>query len=175
MSRAGVAPSARSSAELEGATLAFKAMGRELRNTIKRESRARMNPTWRELVALQIGGDRRDARTLGKGVRIDPGNPVQLRAGTTAKAIKGNPIPEHFNHIMEFGDPNRFSQTSTYDRSGSRTRSHTVTRHARTGLPKAARAGRVVYQAAADIIPRFVSLWVQIVIRNIHESIEGRN
>ena len=49
-----------------------------------------------------------------------------------------------------------------------------VTRRTMRGMPAPRRQGRVVYPAWADTGPRLVSLWVQTIVRTIHNAVEGR-
>jgi len=49
-----------------------------------------------------------------------------------------------------------------------------VERRTMRGLPTRTPKGRVVYQAFADLAPRMVSLWVQIVVKKYAEAAEGR-
>lgn len=42
------------------------------------------------------------------------------------------------------------------------------------GHPRREPKGRVVYPAFADIAPRMVSLWVQIVVKSYHDAAEGK-
>jgi len=42
------------------------------------------------------------------------------------------------------------------------------------GLPSRTPKGRVVYQAFADVAPRIVSLWVQLVVKKYNDAAERK-
>lgn len=169
------APSARTVAELRGAVLALKAVDRPIRNAINRTSRAEGNTIWREEIDSRVGGlPRVDQLVLGRGARVVPGNPITAKAATSTRPLSGGLVPNDKAKGFEFGTSNR-EATSTYrrrNRNGGG--SHTVTRRTTRHLPARAPNGRVVWPAAAEAGPRLVSMWVQTIVRHIHEAIEGK-
>lgn len=173
--------------ELEAAVLAMKAADRSLRSDINKATRGTMNPVWKSMVTSHLSGtDAMTSRMLNNGVRIAAGNPPRAMAAQSTKNVgSGGPlIPRQDFAGWEFG-ANR-SLYSRYERknpvrpvrSGRRRRgnpsgSHTVTRRAMTGLPRLTPKGRVVYPAFAEIGPRMVSLWVQLIVKKYYDAVEG--
>lgn len=169
------AVSAKSMTELRGAVLALKAVDRPIRNAINRATRQEGNTIWRAEVDKRAGGlPRVDQLVLGKGARFVPGNPFTAKAATSTRPLSGGLVPSRRAKGFEFGTDNR-ERTTTYsrrNRDGSG--SHTVTRRTTRHLPKRAPNGRVVWPAAAKAAPRLTSMWVQTIVREIHNAIEGK-
>lgn len=66
-------------------------------------------------------------------------------------------------------------QVAASKRSAGRVSAYRVRgRHTNHGLPQLKRSGRVVFPAFAEIGPRMVSLWVQIVVRTYADAAEGK-
>lgn len=161
--------SVRGSRELQATVLALKQARRDIRNDINRTTRQVMNPVWRGLVA-----DRASTplarRVLNTGVRVAAGNPPQLIAAGSRRALPGGLVPASDWHGVEFGaNPD---QVTTYRRRSKNGGTHPVRRHTTRQLPRRTRAGRVVWPAVRDIAPRLASLWVQMVVRKFAEATE---
>lgn len=166
-----IQPSARTVPLLRGVVLALKAVDKPVRSEISKETRTTMNPVWRDAVARHAS-TRMDAAVFGKGARIAAGNPARAVAASSRRALSGGFTPDRDGRALEFGADQ--GKETTYTRKGKGGKSHSVTRHTRRGLPARNRKGRVVYPAFAEVGPRMVSMWVQIVVRNIHEALEER-
>ena len=163
-------PSAKTVPLLRGVVLALKAVEKPVRAEISKETRGTMNPVWRDAVASRAA-TRMDAAVFGKGARIAAGNPARAVAASSRRALSGGFVPDRDGRALEFGVDR--SKESTYTRRGKHG-THQVTRHTRRGLPARNRRGRVVYPAFAEFGPRLTSMWVQIVVRNIHKALEER-
>lgn len=161
--------SVRDHRELRATVLALKAADRDLRNDINRATTATMGPVWKSLVEANASRPM-DARVLAKGARIKPGNPPVAMAAMSRRALSGGFVPTDRWHAFEFGADRE--TTTTYERRSPLGTVHQVTRHTRRQLPPRIRAGRVVYPAFADIVPRLISLWVQLVIRKYADAAE---
>ena len=170
-----VGPSARTVPLLRATVLALKAMDKKVRKQINDETRGTLNPEWQKAIAARAGS-RMDERVFGKGARIAAGNPARLMSTTSRRPLrKGSNgfVPNEMGRLLEFPTATP-GKRSTYTRTSPAGRRHEVTRRTMTGLPLRRNGGRVVYPAVADVMPRFVSMWVQIVVRNIHESLDGK-
>jgi hypothetical protein len=173
-----IQPSATSSQLLRGAVLALKAVDKPIRKEIAKETRETMNPAWRDAVATHAAGSRFDNVALGKGARVAAGNPARLVAASSKRALRKGEngfVPNVMGRALEFPGNVQPSKKSTYVRrykGGGE--AHDVKRRTMTGYPAPKQGGRVVYPAVADVMPRFVSLWVQIIVRNIYKSMEGK-
>jgi len=155
---------------LKGVVLALKVIEKPVRAEISKETRGTLNPVWRDAVASHAR-TRMDAAVFGKGARIAAGNPARAVAASSRRALSGGFTPDRDGRALEFGvDRNKESTYSRRSRNGT----HQVTRHTRRGLPARNRRGRVVYPAFAEFGPRLTSMWVQIVVRNIHKALEER-
>jgi len=155
--------------ELKAVALGLKLVDRETKKAISASIRDTLNPIWKGEIEARLVTDT-DRLVFGKGARIAPGNPARAMAGTSRRPVgSGGLVPVEVARAYEFGAPSRVRHETTYDREG-----HEVTRHTKRQLPQAVKAGRVVYQAWAALGPRLVSLWVQIIVRTIHEKLEAR-
>lgn len=171
-----VRPSARTVPLLRATVLALKTCGKDVKAQISKETRGTLNGPWREAIATHAAGSRMDNLVFGKGARIAAGNPARLVSTSSRRPLRKGTngfVPNDMGRLLEFptGSPGK---RSTYRRTFKGGKSHQVTRRTMTGLPSRRSGGRVVYPAVADVMPRFVSMWVQIVVRNIHESLEGK-
>lgn len=163
-----VSPSAKTVRELRAVALGLKLLDKDIKRDISRSIRETLNPIWREEIAAKMVT--KMDRLMFAGARIAPGNPARAMVGTSRRALsKGGLTPVEGVRAYEFGAPTRNTHETTYDREG-----HQVTRHTKRQIPKATKAGRVAYPAWAATGPRLVSLWVQIIVRNIHEKLEGK-
>lgn len=172
-----VQPSATTDPLLRGAVLALKAVGKPVKAQISKESREKMNPEWREAVATHANGSRFDNVALGKGARVAAGNPARLVAASSKRALRKGTngfVPNVMGRALEFPGNVQHAKRSEYVRRYKGGKAHDVTRRTLTGYPKPKPGGRVVYPAVAEVMPRFVSLWVQIIVRNIHEALDGK-
>lgn len=161
--------SARGSRELRAAGLAMKLVERDARNSINRSMRSTMNPVWRRAVADRAR-TRLDQRVLNTGVRVAPGSPPVLYAAGSTRALPGGLVPANTFYAVEFGADQ--DTVTTYQRRSAKGTTHQVTRHTSRQLPARRRQGRVVYPAAAELGPRLASLYVQTIVRGIHEAAE---
>jgi hypothetical protein len=167
-----VQPSVQALAEFRGAALAIKAAPREIRNAINKSVRAEGNDIWRQAVAARATS-KMDRLVLVKGARIQPGNPARAVAASSRRALADGLVPDTDARAWEFGTTQPEHQ-DTYTRRTRGGASAKVTRHVKRQLPRATNRGRVVYPAWADTAPRLVALWVQTIVRIIHESIDGK-
>lgn len=168
-----VQPSATAMREFTAVALAMKLVGKEIRSDINKATRDTLNPIWRTIIGIHAAG-KMDQLILVKGARIRAGNPASAMAGTSTKALSGGGKPVDLSRAWEFGSTNR-AATMTYDRKNKKAGgTHSVTRRTQRQVPGAQRNGRVVYPAFAEIAPRMVSLWVQIIVRKIYEAYERR-
>jgi len=170
-------PSATSSQLLRGAVLALKSCGKDIRAQISKDTRTIMNPEWQKAVATHAGGSRFDNVALGKGARVAAGNPARLVAASSKRALRKGEngfVPNVMGRALEFPGNVQHGKKSSYTRRFKGGSAHEVTRRTLTGYPAPKPGGRVVYPAVADVMPRFVSLWVQIIVRNIYEATDGK-
>ena len=120
-------------------------------------------------------GSNIDGRMFLKGARIAAGNPSTAVAASSKRAVThegGGLVPDRDGRGWEFGAVDRGAY-STYARRGPG-KTADVKRRTRRGMPAATRRGRVVYPAWSDTAPRLVSLWVQTIVKTIHEAYEGK-
>lgn len=157
--------------ELRAAALAMKRVGRELRGEINRATVSTMGPVWKNLIESRTQHPL-SREVLMKGARVKGGNPPTLLAAKSVRRFSGGLIPGDQWAAFEFGADR--TKTTTYDRTSTKGARHRVTRHTRYQLPKRKSTGWTVFPAVGEFAPRLVSLWVQIVVRKIHEAAEGK-
>lgn len=162
--------SAHGSRELRATALAMKLVGRDVRSQINKNTRTTMNPVWRELVAAKARTST-DQRVIAKGARIAAGNPPVAVAASSSKPLPGGLVPATGWQAVEFG-ANR-SKVLTYQSRSPKGTTYSVTRHTARQMPAIARKGRVAYSAAGVLGHRLAALWVQTVVRAIHEAAEA--
>lgn len=160
-----------SSRELQAAVLAFKGADRDLQSEIRRATAQTMNPVWRGIVQVNAT-TARDTRVLAQGARIRPGNPPTAIAATSRRRLSGGLVPVQAWQAFEFGADR--NATTTYTRRSPGGGTHQVTRRTKRQLPPRIRTGRVVYPAFAEIAPRMVSLWVQLVVKKYLDAAERK-
>jgi len=138
------------SRELQGTILLLKALPRDAAAEIRRANKSVIAPVWKEAVrgetrtALQV-------RVLSDTTRVSVSDQnVTLSAATVGRPLSGGGTPAQLFAGTEFGS-SRFKQFGTR-----------------------ASKGRVVMTAAARVIPRIASLWVQTTIRTFYEKFEGK-
>lgn len=159
--------------ELQAVVLAMKRLEPTVKKDISKATRDELNPLWKSLVAANASSQF-EAKLLVPGTRIAAGNPPRAVAASSVRGIgktKELKPAEHY-WLAEFGGYS--TDKTTYVRSEKDGGRHKVTRRTKTGLPKRIRKGRAVYPAFAEMAPRAVSLWTQIVIRCTHEAFEGK-
>lgn len=161
---------------LAAVALAMKTADRELRREINTATRQTMNPVWRDAVTSRATD--RFTRALlvnGAAPKIKAGNPPVAQAATSRRALKPSRrlTPAADYAMAEFGSPHPNGR-SKYTRRSKNGGTHQVSRRTRRGLPALNPRGRVVYPAFAEVAPRMVSLWVQLVVRKYHEAMEAR-
>lgn len=151
---------------LQAAVLALKVLDRSLDKDVRKITVRTMNPEWRSAVE-QRAVTSLDRAVLGKGVRIQGGNPPVMIAASSTRALSGGMVPVESWPGVEFGSNG--DRVTTYRRQG-----HTVRRHTTRQLPRRNAKGRVVFAAAREMTPRFAALWVQYIVKRVHEAFEGR-
>ncbi|WP_448072329.1 hypothetical protein [Georgenia yuyongxinii] len=155
----------------------MKAADRDLKRDINKATRDTMNPVWRSMITANLGGTNvMTSNILGSGVRIKAGNPPQAMAAQSKRALgRGKRItPQDDYGPWEFGVPNR-NEYTRYERKNRKSGGyHVVKRRTMKHLPRRYPEGRVVYPAFAEIAPRMVSLWVQIIMKKYFDAAEGK-
>ncbi len=162
----------RDHAELQAATLAFKAASRDLRQRLNKESRRVMNPEWRAQIDANTSTNL-DRAVFRTGARIKAGNPPAFVAASSKRTRSGGLTPAYDWAPVEFGTANR-SKRTTYKRRSPKGGTHTVTRRTTRQLYRRVPSGRVAYKAARELAPRLASLWVHIIVKIYSEAANGK-
>ncbi len=151
--------------EVTAAATALKAVDRTVKNQTARNLRDVVPRIWTQDTITGQTRTRLD-RAVFRGVRIGATSTrITLQAGTSPM------IPADISSAVEFGDPNKTFETYTERRRGQSVR---VRRRTQNQLPGPIRKGRVVHPAFRSVMPRIVALYVQTVVRTIHEAWEGK-
>lgn len=152
-------------AELRAAVLAMKRADASVRRDVASRMRDTMNPVWRTEVTKGASGVA--AAVLASGARIAGGNPPQLVAAASRRAIRGTRIVPDRNWAgYEYGATDATRMVASA--KGTRYRRH-VMRH----LPPRGK-GRVLEPAAARILPRIAAYWVQSVVKAFMDAADGK-
>lgn len=96
---------------------------------------------------------------------------VRIRSATTRRPVaSGGLRPIEYGTAVEFGVGPGRTATYTSQRKGTRFK---VTRNVGRHLRPRRGDGYVFYPAAAEMIPRLASMWVQTTVRTIAEALEA--
>jgi hypothetical protein len=155
--------------ELQAASLAFKAAGRDLRKRINDSTRATFNQPWKSGIT-QRAMSRLEQRVLVPGARIDAGNPPVFMAATSRRALRGGFIPAVDGHAAEFGAAD---DTTTYPRRNRGGTVTDVTRHTARQLPRRRKKGPVM-QTVDEFAGRAASLWTQLIVKVYYDAADGK-
>lgn len=159
------------SKELQAVILALKTLDRDTRKEIRTHTKGMAESAWKQALAenAQTRLEHRVLVATGR-VRVSDQN-VTLTSATVGRALPGGLQPKRDAAAVEFGaDP----AVVPYQAVSSRGKRYTVRRNTRAQLRPRNRTGYVVYPAAADIIPRIASLWIQTAARTIYDKLEGK-
>lgn len=168
-------PSPASLAELRAATLALKAVDKELRRDMNAAVRDQLNPIWRESLAGKASTSL-ETKLLVKGARVAAGNPPRMIASSSKRTVskRSTLVADKHGRAFEFGtkEPEKYRTYTRKNRGGSG--SHQVTRRTRRQLPAYKPQGRVIFPAVADTMPRMVSLWASLILKKVYDAFEGK-
>ncbi|WIB64368.1 hypothetical protein [Curtobacterium sp. MCBD17_040] len=170
---AGVSISVEGSEDLKKVVTALQVVDSNVAKAIRQYTQAEMAPEWRKGLA-ERAHSLVETKALVDTSRVKVSN---QNVSLTSATVKGGPWRGGFDPRVDFGavefGANR-EQEATYfrrTRKGSRAR---VTRHTARQFKTPFRNGRVVWPEAKAEIPRYASLWVQTVLRTIHDALEGK-
>lgn len=161
------------SKELQSLILRLKGMDRELVSQINKRTRTVAEPVWKEVLAAEAT-DRLQHRVLVQTGRVSVSRSnVTLRSAAIGRPLSGGARPSEIYAAVEFGA--KRDEYRTYGRISPKSgQERDVRRRTKRQFRPRKMQGYVVYPAAAHIIPRIASLWVQTVVRTFHEAIEGK-
>lgn len=158
--------------ELQGTILLLKRVDREIAREIRKQSKDVIAPIWTRAVSENVTR-RVEARVLADTARVAVSNQnVTLKAAAVGRKLSGGLDIKSQWPVIEFGGND--GKARSYDARSRTGRAYTVTRNTRAQLRPRNKKGYVGYPAAAQIIPRIASLWVQTTVRTFMETIEGR-
>lgn len=160
------------SKELQAVILALKTLDRDTKTEIRKHTKDMAGQEWgaalKENASTKL--EHRVLANTGR-VRVSDQN-VTLTSATVGRALKGGLQPKRDAAAVEFGADAEMVRYTATSRTGRR---YDVKRNTRAQLRPRNRKGYVVYPAAADIIPRIASLWIQTASRTIFDKLEGRS
>ena len=160
------------SKELQAVTLRMKSLDKDISKALRTETKKVVDPVWREAVRGNVTS-RLETRVLSDTARAAVSNDnVTLKAGGIGRSMVGGATPSDIWHNVEFGANREFEREyPTTSRKGNRFK---VNRHTRRQFEDRNQKGRVVYPAAAEVIPRIASLWVSTIVKHLHDALEGK-
>lgn len=160
------------SRDLRATIAAAKASDKDIRREMRKHTQAVARPAWERAIAERVG-DLRETRALHATARVSVSDQnVTLKSAVIkGKKFSGGATAHDLFAPLEFGARRR---NVTYSATSPRGKRYQITRTIGAGFPAPAPKGRVVWPAAADVIPRIAALWVQTVLRTFMETIERR-
>lgn len=160
----------RGARELQAVVLGLKVMDREVAKDIRQATVGTIGPVWRNEVTSRAHTTL-DRVVLTGSAAVRGGNPPRAVAGASARRMKGGGRPQDLAMPVEFGVRNR-DRYRTYTGRSPKGTPYRVHRRTTKQLPARNASGRVVFPALAEVGPRLVSLWVQLVVRKVYDAIE---
>lgn len=162
----------KASRELQAVLLAVRRVPKELSAQIRQQTKGMLAPEWQKAMR-ENASTRLEHRVLSDTSRVSVSNQnVRISAAGLKRSATSGLSPSVVGRAVEFGADRE--KTSTYDRRSPKGTRHKVTRRTRRHLRPANGKGYVFYPAAANIIPRLASLWVQTTVRVLAEAFEGK-
>lgn len=156
--------------KLLAATIALRTLDRDNKKMIRQQTKTMAAPAWTEAVQRHTS-TRLESRVLGATARVAVSDQnVMLQSAGVGRSLRGGAKPSEIFGGVEFGARQqlRASYTST-SRHGRRFQ---VNRRTQAQFRPRNPQGYVVWPAAAQVIPRIAALWVQTIVRGVHEAFE---
>ncbi|WP_022899131.1 hypothetical protein [Humibacter albus] len=168
-----VSISTKTTEALDATVKGLQIIDKTMQQRIRQATRELATPEWKEAVNAHLQGNPLQTRVLGDTAKLNVSNQnVMLTSGASSRRMKGGATPAELARNEEFG-ANRNRLTAYRRRTKHGTQK--VLRHTTHELMPLRRNGWTVYPAAADIIPRIASLWVQTFMRTVYEAFEGKS
>ena len=160
------------SRELLALVTGLRNFTREAQTEIRRHTKTMAQPEWQKAVT-ENASTRLEHRVLAATARVQVSSQnVSLQSARVGRKLSGGLDPKLYWGVVEFGSHRERRNTVTQrSRRGNR---YTYTRRTQMQFREFNKTGNAVYPAAADIIPRIASLWVQTAVRTLAEIIEGK-
>lgn len=164
---------AASSRELQAVIISLKGAEKEVQAQVRKQTRGSIMPEWQKGIR-EHADTRMEHRVLADTARVTVSNQnVKLKAGGLQKKLSGGGRAVEIYAPTEFGTDR--NHTMTYTATSRKGKRYDVrNRHTRRQFKPLNRKGYAVYPTAADLIPRFASLWVQTTVRTMHEIFERK-
>ena len=163
--------SALTSREMLASIQALKTFDREVRKQVRQHTKNMAAPEWQKAVS-EHASTRLEHRVLAQTARVQVSDRnVMLQSARIGKSLAGGAKPFEIAYPTEFGTHDRVRRVSQRSRNGNQ---YTYTRHTQRQFRPFNKQGYAVFPAAANIIPRIASLWIQTVARTFAELIETR-
>lgn len=161
--------SAFTSRQLQKTILGMKQLDKDTARELRKQTRQMIAPEWQKAVR-ENASTRLEHRVLAKTARVSVSSQnVTLKSASLSRKLSGGLVPSRDFPGVEFGGT---PKKTTYTATSTKGRKFKVTRNTRAQLRPRRRSGYAVFPAAADVIPRLASLWIQTVMRTLHETIE---
>jgi hypothetical protein len=162
--------SAYSSRELLAVLRGLRNLDRDTKKALRANLRPMVTAAWKEALAAAANTRLEQRALVDTGRTKVSDQNVRLTSATVGRSLSGGLWPSEEFGGVEFGARPRERNVSSH-RGGTR---YSSTRNTTAQLKAPNRRGHVVYPAAASVIPRVLSMFVQTFIRGIHEALEGR-
>jgi len=162
----------RSSKALQATILALKGMDAELAKQTRRAIKTVSDQEWREAVRGHVT-TRLETRVLSDTARVAVTNQnITLKSATVGRSLSGGAKPSELVKAVEFGALDG-TTTPSFTATSRKGKKYTVrNRRNHNQFRGPSRSGYAVYAAAAKVIPRMASLYVQTTVRTLHEQFE---
>jgi hypothetical protein len=160
------------SRELQAVILSLKGMDATLRKRIYAEQRGKIVPEWTEALASRANTSLESRVMLtGARVKLSPER-VTLVAANSNKKLSGGATVSQLAKAVEFGGKSRVQTIARRKKNGG---TATYKRRVNTQFKGPRRQGYVAYNVAAEMAPRFASLYVQTAVKTMYDAFEGKS
>jgi hypothetical protein len=164
----------KSSAQLKAVILALDGAEKVIQTQVRNNTKRMAQPEWQKALKKEAVTPLQNRVLASTGrVKVDNRGVTLAAGGLSRKVSGGFQSDPKMPRIIEFG-ANR-NAVETYRSHSPKGKSHPVTRHTQRQLSWQDNKGTVVYPAATPLVGRFVSLWVQTTVRQIHMFFEVKS
>jgi hypothetical protein len=156
----------RGSDALRDVVLAINQSDRDVQRAIRTYTKAELTRPWLEAINKEATTSV-ERRVIAATATVSVSNQnIRIQSAAKGRKLSGGLQPKIDYAPVEFGSGRH---KTTYTRKG-----HKVTRTTGTQFKQPNRRGYVFYPAAARMIPRLASLWVQTVVKTYADIFDGK-
>lgn len=161
------------SAEVRAQAAALQRAGTDMSVKIIDATSGTMSTVWGEELAARGGVSLVQRDMIASGAdSYATGYGVTMRAAVSGTPLSGGAIPARDGRAFEFGKS--VARVKTFTQRSRKGNRYSVTRSTTNQLPSRSRSGWLAYPAASKAFPRFLEMWLQIIVKVSHDAVEAK-